>query len=267
MLAARFDDRQQTANIRSKRGVLAGVAERLISGVHEADDPILLEGQSGQEVLEDGEDHLTVALAGRAMKRFVNDAGGMGRRADRVERHDHPRFVDDLPDTVGRHGFLRVVVEGALPSVYSATGELSSPGKISIIAGSMSLVRFLVALGLGSVLSWAAWVLVVTTLDPFNGGLIVVILFFLSGALAVLGTLTLGGFFLRYWLEKDAVPFVQIATSLRQATTVTMALVVGLLLQAARLLNGWSIAALVVLSLVSELFFLAGQSRRPRSSS
>lgn len=131
----------------------------------------------------------------------------------------------------------------------------------------MSLVRFLVALGIGSCLSWAAWVLVLTTLDPFNGGMIVIILFFLSGALAVLGTLTLGGFFLRYWLEKDAVLFVQIATSLRQATTVTAAIVVGLWLQAARLLNGWSIAALAVLFLTSELFFLVGQSRRPQGSS
>lgn len=130
----------------------------------------------------------------------------------------------------------------------------------------MSLVRFLIALGVGSVLSWTAWVLVLTTLDPFSGGLIVVALFYVSGALALLGTLTLGGFWLRYWLEKDKIPFQQIATSLRQATTITATVIIGLLLQASRVLTGWSLAVLLGLAFIIELFFIAGQSRRPKTS-
>lgn len=131
----------------------------------------------------------------------------------------------------------------------------------------MSLVRFLIALGIGSALSWTAWILVLTTLDPFRGGLIVIILFYGSGALALLGTLTLGGFWLRYWLEKEKIPFQQIGIALRQATTITAAVIIGLLLQASRLLSGWTLAILIVLVIVVELFFLAGQSKRPSHSS
>lgn len=130
----------------------------------------------------------------------------------------------------------------------------------------MSLVRFLIALAIGSILSWAAWILVLLSLDPYSGGFMVIGLFYVSGALALLGTLTLGGFFLRYWLEKDKIPFQQIATALRQATTLTLAVMVGLLLQASRLLNGWSLAILFVLVILTEFFFIAGQSRRPRAS-
>lgn len=130
----------------------------------------------------------------------------------------------------------------------------------------MSLVRFLIALGVGSILSWTAWILVYTTLDPFSGGLIVIALFYVSGALALLGTLTLGGFFLRYWLEKEKIPFQQIGVAMRQATTLTLAIIIGLVLQAARLLSGWTLAILIIFTILTELFFIAGQSRRPRAS-
>lgn len=130
----------------------------------------------------------------------------------------------------------------------------------------MSLVRFLIALGVGSILSWTAWILVYTTLDPFSGGFIVIALFYVSGALALLGTLTLGGFFLRYWLEKEKIPFQQIGVAMRQATTLTLAIIIGLVLQAARLLSGWTLAILIIFTILTELFFIAGQSRRPRAS-
>lgn len=130
----------------------------------------------------------------------------------------------------------------------------------------MSLVRFLVVLAIGSLLSWAAWVMVLLSLDPVSGGFVVLALFYLSGSLALIGTLTLGGFFLRYWLERDKIPFEQISTALRQAAILTFATVIGLLLQAGRLLNIWSLVALIIITFVTEFFFLAGQSRRPQAS-
>lgn len=130
----------------------------------------------------------------------------------------------------------------------------------------MSLVRFLVVLAIGSLLSWAAWVMVLLSLDPVSGGFVVLALFYVSGSLALIGTLTLGGFFLRYWLERDKIPFEQISTALRQAAILTFATVIGLLLQAGRLLNIWSLVALVIITFVTEFFFLAGQSRRPQAS-
>ena len=126
----------------------------------------------------------------------------------------------------------------------------------------MSLVRFLIFLSVGTALSWVAWVFVLMTLDPTNGGMVAFILFYASFFLAMFGTATIGGFFIRYWLEKDAVLFRQIAVALRHGTLVSCGSTLALLLQSRRLLSVWSIIALVALAVVIELFFLAGQTKQ-----
>ncbi|MEK7538170.1 MAG: hypothetical protein AAB619_04335 [Patescibacteria group bacterium] len=127
----------------------------------------------------------------------------------------------------------------------------------------MSLVRFLVILGFGTLLSWTAWMLVLTTLDPASGGLAALFLFYGSFFLALFGTATIAGFFTRYWLERQTVLFRQIAVALRHGTLISAGSTLALLLQSRRLLNLWAVVALVALVVVIELFFLAGQTRRP----
>ncbi len=127
----------------------------------------------------------------------------------------------------------------------------------------MSLVRFLIILIIGTALSWTAWALVLTTLDPTTGGAMSLMLFYGSFFLALFGTATIVGFFLRYWLERETVLFRQIAVALRHGTLVSVGSTLALLLQSHRLLNLWSIIALVALAIVTELFFLDGQTRRP----
>lgn len=127
----------------------------------------------------------------------------------------------------------------------------------------MSLIRFLIILGVGTALSWTAWVLVLMTLDPVSGGSVALMLFHGSFFLALFGSATIIGFFLRYWLEKETVLFRQITIAVRHATIVASGASIALLLQGQRLLNLWSILALAGLAIVIELFFLAGQTRRP----
>lgn len=127
----------------------------------------------------------------------------------------------------------------------------------------MSLVRFLIILTLGSALSWTAWVLVLSTLDPTSGGLISLVLFYCSFFLALFGSASIIGFFLRYWLEKETILFRQIGVALRHGLLVSSGSTFALLLQSRRLLSVWSVLVLVVLVIVIELFFLAGQTRRP----
>lgn len=127
----------------------------------------------------------------------------------------------------------------------------------------MSLVRFIVILSIGTVLSWGTWVIVLMTLDPQTGGVITLAMFYLSLWLGLLGTITIIGFFLRVWLEKESVFFRQVATALRQATVISSGAVLALLLQGARWLNAWSGVSLILLVILIEVFFLAGQSSRP----
>lgn len=129
----------------------------------------------------------------------------------------------------------------------------------------MSLVRFLIILGAGTLLSWTAWVLVLMTLDPVSGGLVALMLFHGSFFLALFGSATIIGFFLRYWMEKEKILFRQIAIAVRHGLIVATGSTLALLLQGQRLLNVWSIIAIVALAVVIELFFLAGQTKRPTS--
>ncbi len=131
----------------------------------------------------------------------------------------------------------------------------------------MSLVRFLIILGLGTALSWTAWILVLTMLDPQTGGLAAIGLFYLSWWLALLGTVTIIGFFMRYWLEKEKVMFRQLSVALRQALLLSGGATVALMLQSRRLLSVWTMLSLIVLLFVAESFFLAGQADRSRQSS
>jgi len=126
----------------------------------------------------------------------------------------------------------------------------------------MSLVRFIVILSVGTLLSWGTWILVVTTLDPYSDGALALTLFYTSLWLALLGTVTIISLFLRVWLEKEGVFFPQVATSLRQATFISSGVIVDLMLQGARWLNVWSGLSLAILVILLEVFFLAGQTER-----
>ncbi len=127
----------------------------------------------------------------------------------------------------------------------------------------MPLASFLIIIGAGTLLSWTAWALVLITLDPVNGGVVALLLFYGSFFLALFGTATVIGFFLRYWLERDTILFRQIAIALRHGLLVSAGATLALLFQSSRLLNVWSALALIALATVIELFYLAGQTKRP----
>lgn len=117
-------------------------------------------------------------------------------------------------------------------------------------------------LAFGTALSWAAWVVTVFRLDPYTDGAFAVALFMISGFLAVSGTLTIIGFFVRYWLEEQKIIFRQFAVAGRQALVLTtgLALVAGL--QLGSMLHVWSATLVLVLVIIVELFFQAGEHRR-----
>lgn len=130
----------------------------------------------------------------------------------------------------------------------------------------MSLVRFLIILAVGTLISWAAWALVVFMMSPKDDGIIALMLFYGSFFLAMFGTATLIGFFIRHWLEKEHVLFRQIGIAFRHGTIVSSGITLALLFQSRRLLNVWAIVAILALAVVVELFFLAGQTQRPTDS-
>lgn len=128
--------------------------------------------------------------------------------------------------------------------------------------GHMSLIRFMVLLALGTALAWAAWVLVIIRLNPYSDGIPALILFFGSAAIAIAGTLTIAGFFIRYWLEREQVIFRQFAVASRQAMLVTGGAVIIGILQVQGMLRFWSAGLVALFVIILELFIQAGTYRR-----
>lgn len=126
----------------------------------------------------------------------------------------------------------------------------------------MSLIRFMMLLAFGTALAWAAWILVLVRLNPYTDGLPALILFFGSAAVAVAGTLTIAGFFLRYWLEREQVIFRQFAVASRQAIILTGGCLIIAILQLQGMLRIWSAGLVLLLVLIIELFIQAGTYRR-----
>lgn len=120
----------------------------------------------------------------------------------------------------------------------------------------------MILLAFGTALAWAAWILVLVRLNPYSDGLPALVLFFGSAAVAVAGTLTIAGFFLRYWLEREQVIFRQFAVASRQAIILTSGCLIVGILQLQGMLRIWSAGLVLLLVLIIELFIQAGTYRR-----
>lgn len=115
-------------------------------------------------------------------------------------------------------------------------------------------------MGFGSLVCWGAWFLVIFNIDPYNSGFIGLASFYLILFLALLGTLSLIGFFIRMIFIKKAVLFRQIGVSLRQATLFSVLIMLSILLQANKLFTWWNAILLVIGFSLLEFFFLSRES-------
>lgn len=110
--------------------------------------------------------------------------------------------------------------------------------------------RILSIIATGTVFSWAALLLVIFKLDPYESTELSLTLFFISVALALTGTFTIVLFFLKKWRSIGDIFIKHILISLRQGvllsgtTTLCLAL---LMLGLLRIWNGFLIVALMML--------------------
>jgi len=111
---------------------------------------------------------------------------------------------------------------------------------------------------LATLLAWLGFFIIVNIFDPYQGEIVVFILFYFVLFLATLGTLSLIGFWLRkLWNRKRGIARVMVSESFRQAIIFSLALVVALVLQANRLLSWWNLLLLVLIATIVEFMILA----------
>ena len=116
----------------------------------------------------------------------------------------------------------------------------------------MTLRGSLVLFGIGTLLSWGAWVLILTTVPPRANALWGELFFFGSLFLALTGTLTILGLLGRI-RTSAALPSAHVSAAFRQAVLIATAAVGALLLQRFQSLRWWNIlllgGALIMLDL------------------
>ncbi|HCW32836.1 MAG: hypothetical protein UT55_C0093G0009 [Candidatus Peregrinibacteria bacterium GW2011_GWE2_39_6] len=114
--------------------------------------------------------------------------------------------------------------------------------------------RYLLPMAIVSFLGWMAWVIVIFKLDPFESTGWILVLFFLSLFLALIGSFTLLGFGLRCWLGKEEVSYYHLTVALRQGILLSLCtlLCVGFLMLG--ILKWWNGFLLLIIAVLVESF-------------
>lgn len=120
--------------------------------------------------------------------------------------------------------------------------------------------RYLFLAAFGTVVCWAAWVLVLFNIDPFVSGFIGLASFYLSLFLALLGTFSLLGFLFRRAFPRGQIAFRQIGVSVRQGLFLSLVVVGGLLLRGTGLYTWWNLILFIAGFTLLESFFLTRES-------
>ncbi len=127
----------------------------------------------------------------------------------------------------------------------------------------MNLKRYLTFMSIGTVLCWIAWGSIVYSLDPTAGGAFAIIFFYSSLFLAVLGTVSVAGFFGRWLLIKhDEVVFRHVRRTFRQAIIAATLVDLTLILLHAGLLRWWNSLLLILLGFLVEAVFFTNRKYR-----
>ncbi|OGF28666.1 hypothetical protein A2477_00515 [Candidatus Falkowbacteria bacterium RIFOXYC2_FULL_47_12] len=124
----------------------------------------------------------------------------------------------------------------------------------------MTLKTYLTIMLLATGICWAAWAVVVQSINPETTNWIGFLLFYVSLFLAVVGSSALVGFCVRFILLRKELAFHQVAIAFRQSFLFAVIIVGALILQAFRMLT-WYNALFMVIALTVLEFFLISYKR------
>ena len=101
----------------------------------------------------------------------------------------------------------------------------------------MTFRFYLFIMTLATVAAWIAWVIVINAIDPVRAGVLGFILFFVTLAIALIGSLSILGIGIRVWLRPEGSIARQTSRSVRHAVLLTLLFSLSLLLASNGLLR------------------------------
>lgn len=121
----------------------------------------------------------------------------------------------------------------------------------------MSHTKYLSIVAVAGIVSWVAWVVVISKLDPFESKGLALGMFYLSLLIALTCTFTILGFYLRLWLNNNEFFYQHIHLALRQGILLSIIVLGCLTFQILRVLTWWSGALLILTVTFVEMYFVA----------
>ena len=126
----------------------------------------------------------------------------------------------------------------------------------------MSISKSLSLIFLSTLFFWLIFVIFLIFVEPTEGGIFALIIFFLSLFLGLLGIFTLLFIILKFrHLKNKEKIFEKFSSSFRQAIFISIFLISLLILRTLRFLEWWSAASLLLFFLLLELIFLTKKKK------
>lgn len=113
-----------------------------------------------------------------------------------------------------------------------------------------------------AILGWIAWILVLFYIDPFTSGLSGFVFFYISLIFALIGTLSVIGYFVRSKFHKEELTYEQVANAFRQSILLSVLFTVSLFLRSQGLLKWWNIILLIIGLTLLEVFIMGRKAKK-----
>lgn len=120
----------------------------------------------------------------------------------------------------------------------------------------MGIGTFCSVMGLGTMFAWFAWALILMNTSPKEAGLAGFLIFYVTLAVALIGTMTLIGTLVRIYLFRRPVPGREIRTAFRHGILFALVAIGSLALSAAGDFQPWYLIVFIAVATLVEYFFL-----------
>ena len=120
--------------------------------------------------------------------------------------------------------------------------------------------RYIGIITTAGVISWIAWILVITKMSPYESMGPSLTFFFVTLFIALTTTLTAIGFYFRLWVFRNEIFYKHINVSLRQGVFLSLVAVFSLVFQMIKVLTWWSGMLLVAVAVLLEFYFSSKDS-------
>ncbi len=125
----------------------------------------------------------------------------------------------------------------------------------------MTFRMFLIIMSVASVAAWIGWLVVLNGVDPTRSGGLGLWLFYLSLAIALVGSLSVIGVLIRLWTKQDGLVAVLSMRSFRHALLLSTIFIAALVFLGKGMLRWWIMVGIVLIVSIVELIFLTSRKR------